>query len=156
MLKRIDPLLNADLLYVLAAMGHGDELAVVDNNFPATSHAQRLVRVEGVDTTAAGRAILSVFPLDTFVDEPLVRMEVVGAPDEVTFVQADFHRLAEAAEGRAVSMGSLPRHAFYDRARAAFAVVSTSETRPYGCFLLVKGVIGAAAPGTNEEVGSWQ
>ena len=141
MLKGIDPLLNADLLYVLAAMGHGDELALVDNNFPATSHAQRLVRLDGVDTSVAGRAILGVFPLDTFVDEPLVRMEVVGAPDDVTPVQAEFHRLAEEAEGREVSMGSLERHAFYERARSAFALVSTSDARPYGCFLLVKGVV---------------
>jgi L-fucose mutarotase len=141
MLKGIDPLLNADLLYVLAAMGHGDELALVDNNFPATSHAQRLVRLDGVDTSVAGRAILTVFPLDTFVDEPLLRMEVVGAPDDVTPVQAEFHRLAEAAEGRDLSMGSLERHAFYERARSAFAIVSTSDARPYGCFLLVKGVV---------------
>jgi L-fucose mutarotase len=156
MLKRIDPLLNADLLYVLAAMGHGDELALVDSNFPATSHAQRLVRLDGVDAKAAGHAILSVLPLDTFVDEPLLRMEVVGAPDEVTPVQAEFHKLAEAAEGRVLSMGSLPRDAFYERARAAFAVVATSEARPYGCFLLVKGVIGAAATDTKKVVTSWQ
>jgi L-fucose mutarotase len=141
MLKGMHPLLNADLLFVLASMGHGDELAVVDNNFPAASHAQRLVRLDGVDTTAAGSAILGVFPLDTFVDEPLLRMEVVGAPDDVTPVQAEFHRLAEAAEGRDLSMGSLERHAFYERARSAFAVVATSESRPYGCFLLVKGVV---------------
>jgi L-fucose mutarotase len=141
MLKGIDPLLNADLLYVLAAMGHGDELALVDNNFPAVSHARRLVRLDGVDTTVAGHAILGVLPLDTFVDEPLVRMEVVGAPDDVTPVQADFHRLAEAAEGRDLSMGSLPRHEFYERARSAFAIVATGEARPYGCFLLVKGVV---------------
>jgi L-fucose mutarotase len=141
MLKGIDPLLNADLLYVLAAMGHGDELALVDNNFPAMSHAQRLVRLDGVDTSVAGRAILTVFPLDTFVDEPLLRMEVVGAPDDVTPVQAEFRRLAEAAERRDLSMGSLERHAFYERARSAFAIVSTSDARPYGCFLLVKGVV---------------
>jgi L-fucose mutarotase len=141
MLKGIDPLLNADLLYVLAAMGHGDELALVDNNFPATSHAQRLVRLDGVDTSVAGRAILTVFPLDTFVDEPLLRMEVVGAPDDVTSVQSELHRLAEAAEERDLSMGSLGRHAFYERARSAFAIVSTSDARPYGCFLLVKGVV---------------
>jgi L-fucose mutarotase len=150
MLKRIDPLLNADLLYILAAMGHGDELALVDNNFPATSHAQRLVRLDGVDATVAGRAILSVLPLDTFVDEPVVRMEVVGAPDDVTPVQVEFLQLAEAAEGRDLSMGALSRHGFYARAQSAFAVVATSEARPYGCFLLVKGVIGAATPMSKE------
>ena len=151
MLKGIDPLLNADLLYALAAMGHGDELALVDNNFPATSHAQRLVRLDGVDTAAAARAILTLLPLDTFVEEPLVRMEVVGATADVTPVQSELHALAEAAEGRSLAIGSLSRHEFYDRARSAFAVVATSESRPYGCFLLVKGVIGAAAP--NETKG---
>jgi L-fucose mutarotase len=150
MLKGIDPLLNADLLHVLAAMGHGDEVALVDRNFPAASHARRLVRLDGVDTAAAGRAILSVFPLDTFVDQPLVRMEVVGAPDDVTPVQSDFLRLAETVEGRDLSMGALPRHEFYERARSAFAIVATSEERPYGCFLLVKGVIGAAAVQTEK------
>jgi L-fucose mutarotase len=145
MLKTIDPLLNADLLYVLAAMGHGDELALVDNNFPATSHAQRLVRLDGVDATAAARAILSVFPLDTFVSEPLVRMEVVGAADDVTPVQTELLQVAEGCEGRDLSMGSLSRHDFYSRTRSAFAIVATGETRPYGCFLFVKGVIGTAA-----------
>jgi L-fucose mutarotase len=154
MLKRIDPLLNADLLYVLAAMGHGDELALVDNNFPATSHAQRLVRLDGVDVIVAGRAILSVFPLDTFVDDPVVRMEVVGAPTDVTPVQSEFLQLAETADARELSMGALVRDEFYARARSAFAVVATSETRPYGCFILVKGVIGAATPAVEAgEVG---
>jgi L-fucose mutarotase len=151
MLKQIDPLLNADLLYVLAAMGHGDELALVDCNFPATSHAQRLVRLDGVDTVAAGRAIFSVLPLDSFVDEPIVRMEVVGAPAEVTAAQAEFLQLAEEAEGRSLSMGALSRHEFYARAKSAFAVVATSEARPYSCFLVVKGVIGVAAPAAKEE-----
>lgn len=151
MLKRIDPLLNADLLYVLAAMGHGDELALVDSNFPATSHAQRLVRLDGVDTEVAGRAILSVLPLDSFVDEPVVRMEVVGAPADVTASQTEFLQLAEDAEGRSLSMGALSRHEFYARAQSAFAIVATSEARPYSCFLLVKGVIGAAAPVPKEE-----
>ena len=80
MLKGLDPLLPPDLLHALAAMGHGDELALVDRNYPATSTSQRLVRLDGADTAAAARAILSLLPLDTFVDEPLLRMEVVGSP----------------------------------------------------------------------------
>ena len=146
MLKGIDPLLNADLLYVLAAMGHGDELALVDRNFPATSNAQRLVRLDGVDMATAAHAIFSILPLDSFVDEPVVRMEVVGAPDDVTELQSELLELAESAEERSLVMGALPRHAFYARAQSAFAVVATSEARPYSCFLLVKGVIGAVAP----------
>jgi L-fucose mutarotase len=141
MLKNIDPLLNADLLQVLAAMGHGDDIALVDRNFPAASTARRLIRLDGVDAVSAGRAILSVFPLDTFVDNPVLRMQMVGKPDEVPPVQQDFQKIIDAAEGRPWPMGSLERFAFYEAARHAFAVVATNESRPYGCFLLKKGVI---------------
>jgi len=141
MLKTIHPLLNADLLHALQAMGHGDELAIVDRNYPAHATARRLVRLDGTDIKAAATAILSVFPVDTFVEPALFRMQVVGSPDEITAVQQDFLDIAEAAEGRALTIGGLDRFAFYERARSAFAVVATSEARPYGCFLLVKGVI---------------
>ncbi len=141
MLKNIHPLLNADLLHVVQSMGHGDELAIVDRNYPAHSTAQRLVRLDGADTGQAATAIFSVFPLDTFVEPALLRMQVVGNPDEITPVQREFLEIAEAAEGRALAMDGLERFAFYERARSAFAVVATSEARPYGCFLLVKGVI---------------
>ncbi len=130
MLKGIDPLLDADLLYVLAAMGHGDELALVDSNFPAASIAKRLIRLSGIDLVSAARAILTVFPLDTFVDSPVVRMEVVAAPLEIPEVQQEVFSACEQAEGRSLSMASLPREAFYERARQAFAVVATSEMRP--------------------------
>jgi L-fucose mutarotase len=87
MLKNIDPLLSADVLYALRAMGHGDALILCDANFPADSVArqtvmERLLRIDGVDAPRAARAILSVFPLDTFVDHAVERMEVVGRPDE--------------------------------------------------------------------------
>lgn len=141
MLKNIDPLLNADLLQVLAAMGHGDDLALVDRNFPAAANARRLIRLDGTDIIKAGRAILSVYPLDSFVDHPVKRMQMVGKPDEIPPVQQDFQKVIDAAEGRSWPMGSLERFAFYEAARQAFAVVATSESRPYGCFLLKKGVI---------------
>jgi L-fucose mutarotase len=141
MLKGLDPLLPPDLLHALAAMGHGDELALVDRNYPATSTSQRLIRLDGADTAAAARAILSLFPLDTFVDEPLLRMEVVGSPDEVTPVQRELGEIASELDGRDVAMGSLERFAFYERSRGAFATVITGEDAPYACFLLIKGVI---------------
>jgi len=140
-LKGIDELISADLLYVLAAMGHGDEIAIVDRNFPAASTARKLVRIDGADVTGAGRAILSLLPLDTFVEEPVLRMEVVGSPAELPIVQKEFLALCEASERRPITMGSLTREAFYERTRQAFAVIATSEARPYGCFLLTKGVI---------------
>ncbi len=141
MLKGLDPLLPPDLLHALAAMGHGDELALVDRNYPATSTSQRLIRLDGADTAAAARAILSLLPLDTFVDEPLLRMEVVGSPDEVTPVQNETALLASELEGRDIAMGSLERFAFYERSRGAFATVITGEDAPYACLLLIKGVI---------------
>jgi L-fucose mutarotase len=126
---------------MLAAMGHGDEIAVVDRNFPAASMSRRLTRLDGVDVCTAAGAILSVFPLDTFVDQPLIRMQVVGAPEDLPEVQTEFLKLAEAVESRPIAMGSLSRPDFYRRAREAFGVIATSEARPYGCFLLTKGVI---------------
>jgi L-fucose mutarotase len=140
-LKGIDELISADLLYVLAAMGHGDQIAVVDRNFPAVSTARRLVRIDGASVTDAGRAILTLLPLDTFVEAPVLRMEMVGSPDELPRVQNEFLALCEASEHRPITMGSLTRETFYERTRQAFAVVVTSESRPYGCFLLTKGVI---------------
>jgi L-fucose mutarotase len=140
-LKNIDPLLNPDLLYALAAMGHGDELAIVDRNFPAASTARRLVRFDGASTVEALRAILSVLPLDTFVLAPIIRMEVVDDPASVPDVQAEVLAVASAIEGRQLQCGSLERYAFYERSRSAFATVLTGETRPYGCVLLVKGVV---------------
>jgi L-fucose mutarotase len=146
MLKGLDPLLDAELLYLLAAMGHGDDLALVDRNFPADSVARatvsgQLVRQDGVDTTAMARAILSLFPLDSFVDAPVQRMEVVGEPETLLEVHQDMQRVANQAEGREVTMASLERFAFYEAAKGAYAVVATAEARPYGCFILKKGVV---------------
>ena len=146
MLKNIDSLLSADLLALLDAMGHGDELVLADRNFPAHSVSlhtatRRLIVERGTDTTLMGRAILSVFPLDGFVETALWRMQVVGEPDTILDVHAALQAEATRAEAKAVAMGSLERHAFYAAARRAYAVVQTGETRPYGCFILKKGVV---------------
>jgi len=141
MLKGLDPLLGPDLLHVLAAMGHGDELVIADGNFPAASLARRLVRLDGVDAPRALRAILSVLPLDTFTPRPAAVMAVVGDPRAVPEPVRDFQAIVDAAAGRTVPLEALERFAFYARARAAFAVVATGERRPYGNILLVKGVV---------------
>jgi L-fucose mutarotase len=145
-LRNIDALLTPELLYVLAAMGHGDDLVVADANFPADSVARRtaygrVVRLVGVDTPGAVRAILSVYPLDEAVDEPVRRMMVEGRPDEVPPVQREVQAAVDAAEGRSRPMGGVERFAFYDAARAAYAVVATGERRFWGCVLLQKGVV---------------
>jgi L-fucose mutarotase len=146
MLKNIDPLLNADVLYALRAMGHGDALILCDANFPADSVARqtvlgRLLRIDGVDSARAAQAILSVFPLDTFVEHAAQRMEVVDQPDEIPAVQAEVQREIDRALGRSSPMGSIERFAFYERARQSYCVIATGERRFYGCFVLQKGVI---------------
>lgn len=149
MLKNLDPLLNADLLQVLRAMGHGDDLVLADANFPADSIARatvtgKLIRLDGVDVPRAAEAILSVLPLDGFVDHPVRRMEVVGRPNYQPPVQEQMQQAIDRAEGKASPMESIERFAFYEEAKKAYAVVATSEQRGYGCFLLKKGVILAA------------
>jgi L-fucose mutarotase len=141
MLKGIDPLLHADLLHVLRAMGHGDELAIVDANFPAASMGRRVVRADGVSATRMLAAVLSVLPLDDFVDAPCARMEVVGDPDAVPEICGEFQAIVDRVEGRPVALAKLERFAFYARAREAFALVQTGESRLYGNLLLKKGVV---------------
>jgi L-fucose mutarotase len=146
MLKGIDNRLNAEVLGVLRAMGHGDVLIVSDTNFPADSVARatvtgKLLRMENLTCGEAVGAILSVLPLDTFVDDFAGRMEVVGAPDEIPAVQAEVQAEIDRAEGRSRPMVSIERFAFYDMAREAYAVIQTGERRFYGCFMFRKGVI---------------
>jgi L-fucose mutarotase len=141
MLKNLDPLLVPRLIYHLAAMGHGDEIAVVDRNYPAHAAGPEVVDLPGAGVTVAMAAILSVLPLDTFVDCPVMYMEPVTGEGQLP-VHQEIVDLATRFEGRAIGATGLPREAFYRRARDARAVVATTEARPYGCFLLIKGVIG--------------
>ncbi|MFZ8943032.1 MAG: RbsD/FucU family protein, partial [Gemmobacter sp.] len=150
MLKGIDNRLNADVLHALRAMGHGDVLIVSDTNFPSESVAcatvlGRLLRMENLTSAEAMRAILSVLPLDTFVDDFAGRMEVVGAPHDIPPVQAEVQAEIDRAEGRPRPMVGIERFAFYDIARRAYAVIQTGERRFYGCFMLRKGVIAPDA-----------
>ena len=141
MLKGIDPLLGPDLLHVLAAMGHGDEIVIADANFPADSHAERLVRLESASATRAAEAILSVLPLDEYVEAPAAGMSVVGDPDAEPEIFAEFRHIAESAHTASVEFDRVDRFAFYERARQAYAIVATGERRLYGNLILVKGVL---------------
>lgn len=148
MLKGLDPVLSADLLWILAAMGHGDDVALVDANHPAETIARatasgRLVRLPGLSMGRAARAILSVLPIDDFEPAPVRRMQVVGDAQAVPEVQAQVQREVDAALGRVSPMAGIERFAFYAAAKAAFAVVQVGDPRPYGCFLLRKGVIAS-------------
>jgi len=144
MLKGIDPVLGPELLAHLRAMGHGDEIVVADANFPAASNAQRLVRADGVDAVRLAGAISAIMPLDDFVPAAAFRMAVVDAPDDTPPITAEFAR-ALAANGYGGPIEPIERRAFYARAREAFAIVASGETRLYGNLILKKGVVRPGA-----------
>jgi len=141
MLKTLTVLHTPELLHTLASMGHGDEIALVDANFPAASMGQRLVRLGGTDLAGALEACLQLMPLDSFVKESAFRMQPVHAPDELPEVQQVCQKIIDRAERKHVPLTGLSREAFYRRAAKAYAVLATGEQRPYGCILLKKGVI---------------
>ncbi|MEM1386561.1 MAG: RbsD/FucU domain-containing protein [Pseudomonadota bacterium] len=150
MLKGLDPRLSADVLYVLRAMGHGDMLIMSDTNFPAETIAREtthgaLLQMNNLTLGEALGAVLTVLPLDTFVDDFAGRMEVVGEPDTIPDVQREAQAQIDAAEGAPRPMVPIERFAFYDMAKSAFAVIQTGERRFYGCIMLRKGVIGPEA-----------
>ncbi|RUW52395.1 ribose ABC transporter [Mesorhizobium sp. M1A.F.Ca.ET.072.01.1.1] len=145
MLKGINPLLNADVLHALRAMGHGDDLIIADTNFPSDSVAKQTVlgKLLRIDAPAAEvvKAVLSLYPLDSFVNDAAARMEIVGKPNEIPPVQKEVQQEIDAAEGKPWPMISIERYAFYERAKKAYCVIQTGERRFYGCFAFRKGVI---------------
>jgi len=117
MLKGLNPLLTLDVLYALCAMGHGDEVVIVDAHYPADVAARssvygKLLRMDGVAVPEAIRAVLSVLILDTFVDHPTERMEVDGKPDDVPAVQREAQIEVDRAAGRAQMFAAIPRQIF--------------------------------------------
>ena len=145
MLKGINPLLNADVLHVLRAMGHGDDLIIADTNFPSDSVASQTVygRLLRIDAPAADvvQAVLSVMTIDTFVNDAAARMEVVDEPETILPVMEEVQSQVSAMGGPN-PMLPIERFSFYDRAKQAYAVIQTGERRFYGCFAFRKGVIG--------------
>ena len=140
MLKGIPPILGPDLLYVLRAMGHGDEIAIVDANFPGDSSGPQLIRLDGVSATDVLDAVLTVMPLDTFVDEQAFGMEVVGDPNRREETHREFDALIKKHEP-GMSLSMLERFAFYERVNGAYAIIQTGERRLYGNVLLKKGIV---------------
>lgn len=150
MLKNLDPALGADVLHALRSMGHGDTLVIADTNFPSDAIARqtrlgRLLHIDNVSAARAMKAVLSVLPLDSALQNSAGRMEVMGAADELPLVQQEVQAEVDAAEGRAAPMYGIERFAFYEEAKKAYCVIATGERRFYGCFLLTKGVIAPDA-----------
>lgn len=141
MLIGIDPVLTPDLLRHLGAMGHGDQLVIADANFPAEACAHRIERLAGVTATEALRAILSLMPLDTYVDAPARSMQVVGVPDACPEIVAEFQRIIDDVADHPAQIQSVERHEFYREAKQTYCIVQTTENRFYGNLILSKGAI---------------
>lgn len=146
MLKGIDQRLSAEIVHVLMLMGHGDDLVICDVNHPAVTIAKEttygaLVDMAGCNLLTAAEAILSLMPLDSFVPAPVARMQVVGDAGKVLPLFSQMQAACSRIEGREIALEPLERFEFYDRAKNAFAIIRTSDSGPYGCFVLKKGVI---------------
>ena len=138
MLKNIDKLLTGDLLKVLCDMGHGDELVIADANFPAETCAKRLIRLAGIDGVQALKAILSVFPLDTYCDDPAVIMDLTDGDKAKGMQRPVIWNHFQSLCGH---LTKIERYAFYERARKSYVVIQTGEERQYGNLILAKGVV---------------
>jgi len=145
MLIKIDPILSPELLFNLRSMGHGDKLVLADANFPAHSMNENVVRLDGVNIKDVAKAILSVFPLDSFVvsqgKSAVNRMEVDEQPKELTDAHKEFIKVVKEISGPNWSVGSIERQDFYKEAKTAYTIVTTTDARPFGCFVMTKGVI---------------
>lgn len=140
MLKGLNPLLGPDLLKVLCAMGHGDEIAVVDGNYPADTDAKRLVRMDGHSATHILEAILSVMPLDEMVPDSAFRPAAYLDPKRMEPVFEDFEKIIKKWEPQR-HITALVGADFYNRVKGCYAIVASSESRLYGNIILKKGVI---------------
>lgn len=146
MLLGIDARMTPDLLACLARMGHGDEIALVDSNYPAAASAATCIvtnpiQLAGLDAAEAADVITSVMPLDQFVPHCALRMEVDGQPGEITEAHRAVWDVVEARMPEGAGTGSIERQAYYAHAKTCFAVVQCSEARAFGCFILRKGVV---------------
>jgi L-fucose mutarotase len=141
MLKGIPAVLSPELLKILAEMGHGDEIVLADGNFPAASCAKRLVRADGHGVPPLLDAILTLFPLDTYVDAAVHVMEVVPGDPVVPVIWDEYRRIIRKHEPDAANINSIERFAFYERAKQAYAVVATGESALYANLILKKGAV---------------
>ena len=137
MLFGIDPIITPELLHVLASMGHGDEIVLVDCNFPAHSVAETtsygsVIELAGVDVPSAVKGVLSLMPLDAF-DQSSFRMDPESK--DLPEVQKLVKNYLGTIPGAPWALKAIQRIDFYDRASNSFAVIRTTERRPYGCFL---------------------
>lgn len=141
MLINVNPLISPEILQLIRSMGHGDKFVLSDANFPSYSHANKLYRMDGLSIPEAAEALLSHFPLDSFIPHPVERMEIDGKPDEINEVHQDLIDTVKKVSGDNWKIGSIERQKFYVEAKKTMAVITTSDNRPYGCFMFTKGVL---------------
>ncbi len=141
MLKGIPSILSPELLKILMEMGHGDEIVIGDGNFPAASMARRLVRCDGHDVPTLLEAILTLFPLDSFVPHQAALMQIVPGTAGTPPIWETFQMLLNQAEPVNHNIEFVERFAFYERAKQAYAIVSTGEQSLYANIILKKGVV---------------
>ncbi|MBP7505249.1 MAG: L-fucose mutarotase [Prolixibacteraceae bacterium] len=140
MLKGISPLIAPALLEVLARMGHGDEIVLADAHFPGESFNQRVLRADGIRIAPLLEAILPLFEIDSYVDDPLVMMAPVEGDQPDPNVEASYLEAIRKEYPLTTAITKTDRFSFYERTRSAFAVVMTGETAKYGNIILKKGV----------------
>ncbi len=138
MLKGISPVISPELLKVLAKMGHGDEISIVDGNYPAESVGPQVIRADGLGVPAILEAIVALLPIDNFVDENIFYMD--NSEKEKPAIWQDFDQILKDS-GEDCRIKHLERFDYYDRAEKSVALVATSETALYANVILKKGVI---------------
>ena len=145
MLIKINPILSPELLFTLRSMGHGDKLILADANFPAETLNKKVIRLDGVNIPNAAEAILSVFPLDSFLvsqgKAAVSRMQVDEKPNELLDSHKEFISIVKKISGDKWKVGSIERQDFYEEAKKSFAIITTTDARPFSCFVMTKGVI---------------
>ena len=144
MLKNIPPILSPELLKILCEMGHSDRIVLADANFPAESMGANayVIRADGHGVPELLDAILTVFPLDTFIEKPVALMEVVPGTKTETPIWDTYKEIVAKHDTRgAAAFGNIERFAFYDEAKTAYAIIATGEKALYANVMLQKGVI---------------
>ena len=141
MLKGIPSILTPELLKVLMEMGHGDELVIADGNFPKFAHPEKVIRCDGHGIPEILDAILQFMPLDSYVENPTVFMAVLPDDPYKPEIWPVYKKIGEKYETDGLREITINKYDFYDRAKKAYAVVTTSEAALYANVILKKGVV---------------
>lgn len=140
MLKKIPKILSPELVKTLMEMGHGDEIVLADANFPSCSISKNVIRADGLSGTALLKAILEVFPLDTYVENQVFLMEVVRGDSYKPEIWEEYKEILKIS-GEPHQIKELERFEFYERSKSSYAVIATGEEALYANIILKKGVV---------------